>query len=52
MSETAGILARLPRTVEWRDGDLFLLDQTRLPHEVVVERQDSAGQVLDRKSVV
>lgn len=46
MSETAGILARLPRTVEWRDGDLYFLDQTRLPHEVVVERQDSAGQVF------
>jgi len=46
MSEAAGILARLPRTVEWRDGDLYLLDQTRLPHEVVIERQDSAGQVF------
>lgn len=46
MSGTAGVLARLPRTVEWRDGDLYLLDQTRLPHEVVVERQDSADQVF------
>ncbi|SAK78610.1 Methylthioribose-1-phosphate isomerase [Caballeronia fortuita] len=27
----------LPATIEWRDGDLLLLDQTRLPHEIVVE---------------
>ncbi|MGV8839338.1 MAG: S-methyl-5-thioribose-1-phosphate isomerase [Bauldia sp.] len=46
MSDTARILARLARTVEWRDGDLYLLDQTRLPHEVVVERQDSAADVF------
>jgi len=36
---------RLPPTVEWRDGELHLLDQTRLPHEVAMERQEDAEQV-------
>ncbi len=35
----------LPLTLEWRDGDLYLLDQTRLPSEIRIERQDSAAQV-------
>lgn len=43
----ASILAGLPRTVEWRDGELYLLDQTRLPHKVVIERQDDGAQVFD-----
>ena len=29
----------LPPTIEWRDDELYLLDQTRLPHEIVMERQ-------------
>lgn len=37
----------LPRAIEWRGGELFLLDQTRLPNETVVERYDSAGDVFD-----
>jgi methylthioribose-1-phosphate isomerase len=36
-----------PPSVRWSDGQLFLLDQTRLPGEVVEERQDSAEQVWD-----
>ena len=43
----ASILDRLPRTVAWRDGDLFLLDQTRLPGAIVIERRESAQQVFD-----
>jgi methylthioribose-1-phosphate isomerase len=35
----------LPRTIEWRDGTLYLLDQTRLPWDVVTERQENAGDV-------
>ena len=31
------LFTTLPPTIEWRDGDLLLLDQTRLPHEIVVE---------------
>lgn len=47
MTPGAAILDRLPPTVEWRGAELFLLDQTRLPHHVVVERQDDAAQVFD-----
>lgn len=35
----------LPPTIEWRGGELYLLDQTRLPLEVVTLRQETAGQV-------
>jgi methylthioribose-1-phosphate isomerase len=35
----------LPPTLEWRGGDLLLLDQTRLPHEIVVERVADAAAV-------
>ena len=35
----------LAATIEWRDGDLHLLDQTRLPHEIVVERVTDAAAV-------
>ena len=31
--------------VRWQDGELYLLDQTRLPGEIVEERQGSAAQV-------
>ena len=31
--------------VRWQDGELYLLDQTRLPGEIVQERQDSVAQV-------
>jgi methylthioribose-1-phosphate isomerase len=35
----------VPATLQWRDGDLHLLNQTRLPHHIEIERQDSAEQV-------
>lgn len=37
----------MPETLWWRDGDLYLLDQTQLPLEVIGERQDSIEQVSD-----
>jgi len=37
----------IPQTLRWQDGKLYLLDQTRLPGEVVEERQRSAAQVRD-----
>ncbi len=40
-------LGRVPPPVRWRDGELYLLDQTRLPGRVVEERQHSAAQVRD-----
>jgi methylthioribose-1-phosphate isomerase len=35
----------VPATLEWRGDELYLLDQTRLPFEIHIERQDSAEQV-------
>ena len=35
----------VPATLEWRDGELHLLDQTRLPLQIHIERQDDAQQV-------
>lgn len=37
----------LPPTIRWRDGRLWFLDQTRLPHEEVVEEQHDVEQVRD-----
>ncbi|MCG8480724.1 MAG: S-methyl-5-thioribose-1-phosphate isomerase [Spirochaetales bacterium] len=35
------------RSIEWRDGTLFLLDQTKLPLSVEVEEQTTVEQVWD-----
>jgi methylthioribose-1-phosphate isomerase len=37
----------VPRSLRWENGELFILDQTRLPGEIVEERQESAGMVWD-----
>jgi methylthioribose-1-phosphate isomerase len=37
--------ASIPLTLEWQEGQLLILDQTKLPHEVVIERQQSIRQV-------
>ena len=39
--------ASMPQTVAWEGGELYLLDQTRLPGEAVVERQVSRAQVFE-----
>ncbi|SAL45358.1 Methylthioribose-1-phosphate isomerase [Caballeronia peredens] len=39
------LFTTLAPTIEWRDGDLLLLDQTRLPHEIVVENVADAAAV-------
>ncbi|MFO8043475.1 MAG: S-methyl-5-thioribose-1-phosphate isomerase [Alkalispirochaeta sp.] len=36
-----------PKSIEWRDGKLLLLDQTQLPETVVVEEQHTVEQVWD-----
>jgi methylthioribose-1-phosphate isomerase len=38
-------ISGVPATLDWRDGNLYLLDQTRLPFEIHLERQGSAEQV-------
>ncbi len=35
----------LPQAIQWREGKLFLLDQTRLPLEIVIEEQKTAQDV-------
>lgn len=37
----------LPPSIRWEHGELYLLDQTRLPLETVIERQDTLEQVWD-----
>lgn len=39
------IASDLPLSVEWKEGELFILDQTRLPHDVIMEKHRSAEQV-------
>ena len=38
-------LLNLPETIRWQDGDLYLLDQTRLPLATVIEKQETVEQV-------
>ncbi len=40
-------LLNMPQTVRWDGGELYLIDQTRLPGEVVEERQQSVQQVWE-----
>jgi methylthioribose-1-phosphate isomerase len=35
----------LPPTIEWKDGELYLLDQTLLPLETKLEKQETAEDV-------
>src|SRR5262245_29467106 len=37
----------MPQTVAWEGGELYLLNQTLLPAEVIVERQESRDQVFE-----
>jgi methylthioribose-1-phosphate isomerase len=39
--------SNLPLSIEWQQGKLLLLDQTRLPHEIRIEVQESVAQVRD-----
>ena len=47
MTTIADISAVLPRTVEWRNDTLYLLDQTLLPHKVEMEPQPTAQTVWE-----
>jgi methylthioribose-1-phosphate isomerase len=42
---TETLTSFVPPTLEWRDDTLYLLDQTRLPLEIVIERQASVEEV-------
>ncbi len=47
MSDVKQPAAGIPLSLRWADGELYLLDQTRLPNEVVEERQASVEQVWE-----
>ena len=40
-------MTSLPQTIRWNAGELYLLDQTKLPIEVIEEKQESVEQVWD-----
>ncbi|MEH6476427.1 MAG: S-methyl-5-thioribose-1-phosphate isomerase [Sneathiella sp.] len=45
MSDTDLMLKSIPRAINWKNGELYLLDQTQLPLDVVMEKQETAEQV-------
>jgi methylthioribose-1-phosphate isomerase len=34
-------MSQLPHTIRWNSGELYFLDQTKLPHKVVEEKQEN-----------
>jgi len=42
----------IPKAVSWINGELYLLDQTRLPNQVVEEKQSTIEQVWDSIKVL
>ena len=42
----------IPRAVSWKDGELYLLDQTQLPNEVIEEKQTTIEQVWESIKVL
>ncbi|MBU2515056.1 S-methyl-5-thioribose-1-phosphate isomerase [bacterium] len=46
------IKLNIPLAAEWKDGELYLLDQTKLPTEVIIEKQETAQQVWDSIKVL
>ncbi len=42
----------IPLAADWKDGELYLLDQTKLPNEVTIEKQKTAQQVWDSIKVL
>ncbi len=47
MSEHSFTDSHLPPVIQWQNERLTLLDQTQLPHEVVLEEQQSVEQVWE-----
>lgn len=41
------IQLNIPLAATWKEGELYLLDQTQLPHHSVVEKQETIEQVWD-----
>ncbi|MCC3860228.1 S-methyl-5-thioribose-1-phosphate isomerase [Pseudemcibacter aquimaris] len=47
MPDKSIIADDLPLSIEWKDGELYILDQTLLPHKTVMEHHTNAEQVWD-----
>ena len=47
MNNTKLSADKLPRAIEWRDNELYLLDQTQLPLVCVMEKQETVQQVWE-----
>ena len=48
LSEEDSIISQtyeIPQTLHWSAGELYLLDQTKLPIEVIEEKQETVEQV-------
>ncbi len=45
--KTGTFADNLPKTIEWSDDRLYLLDQTLLPNETIMEEQTTVEQVYD-----
>jgi methylthioribose-1-phosphate isomerase len=39
------VLDKLPKSVRWENGELYFLDQTKLPLEIIEEKQNDVEQV-------
>ncbi len=42
-----GLASHIPATIEWRDDRLYLLDQTRLPTSILIEKQTTVQQLWE-----
>ncbi|NPV09537.1 MAG: S-methyl-5-thioribose-1-phosphate isomerase [Anaerolineae bacterium] len=47
MPERGDELTCIPKTVEWRDGAVLMIDQRRLPHELEIARFEDYRQVAE-----
>lgn len=47
LSDKKIIAEDLPLSIEWKEGELYILDQTLLPHKTVMELHTTAEQVWD-----
>ena len=47
MDEQSSKISSFPRTVEWKDNKVVMIDQTKLPNELVFVKYDDFNQVAD-----
>jgi len=47
LDEQSSKISSFPRTVEWKDNKVVMIDQTKLPNELVFVKYDDFNQVAD-----